>query len=79
MPWQKKKVAHETEDADVGFAAVNEAIVQLDKAQREPARPQDVLEFTREGMDIASKEFTNWWALNETARANLKRCFQGGQ
>ena len=30
-----KKAAHETEDADVGFAAVNEAMEELDKAQTE--------------------------------------------
>ena len=43
----------------------------MDRAQKDQDRLQDELEFTCKGMVNASKEFTNCWALHNTACANV--------
>ena len=63
-----KKVAHETENDDMFFAVACETKKELDKAQKEQVRLQDELEVTRESMDIASREFSNCWALHKVAQ-----------
>ena len=71
-----KKVTHETEEGDMLFAAAYETMEEVDKAQKDQDRLQDELEATCESMVIASREFTNCWALHEVASANLNGTFR---
>ena len=54
-----KKVAFEHEEGDMLYAMASEVAEELDRAQKDQDRLHDELEFTCEGIVIASKEFTN--------------------
>ena len=66
-----KKVTHETQEGDMLFAVACEVGEELDRAHKDQDRLQDELEFTCEGVDTASKEFANCWALLNAACANV--------
>ena len=70
-----KKVTNETE-GDMLFWVAYEAMEELDMAQKDQERLQDEMEGTRESMVIASREFTNCWALHEVASASLNGAFR---